>query len=139
MAQISRTDNITACLAIRRAVFIEGQSVPEDIEIDGEDANCLQYMAKVDGTPAATARVKPIGSKAKIQRVAVLDAHRGTGLGAKLMQFILNDLRPDFSEAVLGSQMQAIGFYEKLGFQAFGPEFDDAGIPHRDMMRSLRD
>ena len=136
MAQITRTNDIATCHDIRRVVFIEGQDVPEAEEIDGEDPNCIQYLATVDGIPAATARVKAMGKTAKIQRVAVLDAYRGTGLGAQLMRFILDDVRADFDEALLGSQVHAIGFYEKLGFNVFGPEFDDAGIPHREM--SLR-
>ena len=40
-------------------------------------------------------------------------------------------------EVALGSQTHAIGFYERLGFRAHGPEYDDAGIPHRDMTRPL--
>lgn len=136
MAQITRTNDTATCQDIRRVVFIEGQDVPEAEEIDGEDPNCIQYLATVDGIPAATARVKEMGKTAKIQRVAVLDAYRGTGLGAQLMRFILDDVRAEFDEALLGSQVHAIGFYEKLGFNVFGPEFDDAGIPHREM--SLR-
>ncbi|KAG1647432.1 Uronate isomerase [Nymphon striatum] len=122
-------------LAAWEAEFAKRDSmVATDIEIDGEDPDCVQYLASIDGIPAATARVKPIGTTAKIQRVAVLDAHRGTGLGAELMRFVLNDVSRDFKEALLGSQVHAIGFYEKLGFEAFGPEFDDAGIPHREMV-----
>lgn len=137
MLHIARTDDITTCHAIRRVVFIHGQDVPEALEVDGEDPICLHYLATLDGVPVGTARVKPLGDKAKIQRVAVLDAQRGTGLGAKLMQFILDDLRGQFPTATLGSQTHAIGFYERLGFKAFGPEYDDAGIPHRDMTRPL--
>ena len=137
MAQISRTDDITTCLQIRRVVFIEGQDVPEAEEVDGQDPDCIHYLARVNEVPVATARVKSLGVKAKIQRVAVLDACRGTGLGAELMNFIIDDLRGNFDEAVLGSQTHAIGFYEKLGFEVFGPEYDDAGIPHRDMVRPL--
>jgi predicted GNAT family N-acyltransferase len=37
--------------------------------------------------------------------------------------------------AVLESQVQAIGFYEKLGFVPEGAEFMDAGIPHILMRR----
>ncbi|MEO0503034.1 MAG: GNAT family N-acetyltransferase, partial [Pseudomonadota bacterium] len=37
----------------------------------------------------------------------------------------------------LGAQTHALSFYEKLGFEAFGPVYDDAGIPHRDMERAL--
>jgi predicted GNAT family N-acyltransferase len=41
------------------------------------------------------------------------------------------------AEAYLGAQSHATGFYEKLGFAAFGDEFLDAGIPHRHMRRAL--
>ncbi|MYS54571.1 GNAT family N-acetyltransferase, partial [Streptomyces sp. SID6013] len=37
----------------------------------------------------------------------------------------------------LHAQTHALGFYERLGYQAYGPEFPDAGIPHRAMRRSL--
>lgn len=137
MSDIARTDDVATCHAIRRVVFIEGQNVPENLEVDGEDPICRHYLATVGGQPVGTARVKPLGTQAKIQRVAVLDAQRGTGLGARLMRFILDDLKGDFAQAILGSQTHAIGFYERLGFEAFGPEYDDAGIPHRDMRKAL--
>lgn len=114
-------------------MFVEGQNVPEAEEMDGKEDLCRHYLGYVNAKPAATARVMPLDRCAKIQRVAVLETQRGTGLGAKLMQFILDDLPADFDEAVLDSQTHAIGFYETLGFKAFGPEFDDAGIPHRKM------
>jgi ElaA protein len=39
--------------------------------------------------------------------------------------------------AKLGSQVHAVPFYERLGFVAEGPVYDDAGIPHRDMTMRL--
>jgi predicted GNAT family N-acyltransferase len=33
----------------------------------------------------------------------------------------------------LASQSDKVPFYEKLGFTAFGDEFEEAGIPHRAM------
>ena len=75
----------------------------------------------------------------KIGRVAVLADQRGTGLGRKLIEACLAELSndPEVSAAKLGSQIHALGFYEKLGFVAEGPEFDDAGIPHRMMSRPV--
>lgn len=130
---------LPACLAIRRIVFIEEQSVPEHEEVDGLDDTCLHYIMTVEGTPIATARIMPLDHIAKIQRVAVLKEYRGSGTGKALMRGILQDLRKHhgFSTAKLGSQTHAIGFYESLGFTAFGPEYDDAGIPHRDMLLDL--
>ena len=134
---VTRTTDITTCLDIRRVVFIDGQNVPEREEVDGTDPDCIHYLMHVDDVPIATARVTPKGDTAKIQRVAVLGTHRGKGAGAILMRAILQDLKPDFTTAILGSQTHAIPFYEKLGFTAYGPEYDDAGIPHRDMSRPL--
>lgn len=134
---VTRTTDIATCLAIRRVVFIIAQNVPEHEEVDGTDPDCLHYLLHDNDTPIATARVTPLGNVAKIQRVAVLEASRGTGAGAKLMQGIMQDLKGRFTSAKLGSQTHAIGFYEKLGFRVYGPEYDDAGIPHRDMQIDL--
>lgn len=134
----AKPGELDTCLAIRRTVFIEGQDVPEHEEVDGRDHECLHYIGRADGTPAATARVLPLGEKAKVQRVAVLEQARSNGAGSKLMRYIMDDLRGrGFKTAVLGSQTHAIGFYERLGFEAYGPEYDDAGIPHRDMRLDL--
>ena len=44
---------------------------------------------------------------------------------------------PGVTKVKLGAQTHALGFYERLGFTAYGPEFDDAGIPHREMVLAL--
>ncbi len=135
---IERTDDLDACLAIRFTVFVEEQSVPIEEERDHHDQSAIHILATFQGTPVGTARIVVVEDKGKIGRVAVLASHRGTGLGAKLIYACLNELRdqPNVTTAKLGSQTHALGFYEKLGFVAHGPEFDDAGIPHR--MMSLR-
>ncbi|MEM6594692.1 MAG: GNAT family N-acetyltransferase [Pseudomonadota bacterium] len=132
-------DDIATCLAIRRVVFIEGQNVPEQEEVDGKDPDCLHFIFRKGEKALATARVLPKGDAAKIQRVAVLEQVRLRGIGSFLMRAILDELRTHhaFEKAILGSQTHAIGFYEKLGFAAHGPVYDDAGIPHRDMELTL--
>lgn len=135
--KVTRTQDLATCLEIRRVVFIEGQNVPEHEEVDGNDPDCLHYLMHVEDKAIATARITNLGDVAKIQRVAVLEKYRGTGAGAKLMQAILTDLKGQFTSAKLGSQTHAIGFYERLGFEVYGPEFDDAGIPHRNMKIDL--
>ena len=40
---------------------------------------------------------------------------------------------PGVTRAALGAQLDALGFYERLGFTAYGDVFDDAGIDHRMM------
>ena len=40
-------------------------------------------------------------------------------------------------EAVLHAQLGAAPFYERAGFVRRGPEFDEAGIAHVEMLRVL--
>ena len=138
-AQITRTDDLAACHAIRRVVFIDEQAVPEELEMDDLDGEAIHLLATVDGRPAGTARLLLRDEVGKIGRVAVLADRRGTGLGAALIRAALDELCavPGVTTAKLGAQVHALGFYERLGFTAFGPVYDDAGIPHRDMTRPL--
>ena len=136
--KITVTDDFPACAAIRRRVFIEEQNVPEELELDELDATAVHLLAVQDGRPVGTVRLLIEGESAKIGRVAVLPEMRGTRAGAALMRAALDELRArGVTKAKLGAQTHAIGFYEKLGFTVHGPEYDDAGIPHRDMSRSL--
>ena len=121
-------------LEIRRVVFIEGQDVPEAEERDGKDKDALHFIAFEDDLPVGTARILLNDGIGKIGRVAVLSKYRRRGIGKRLMRVVLDELRVNkATEARLGAQTHALGFYEALGFSAYGPEFLDAGIPHRSM------
>lgn len=136
--QITTTRDIATCRQLRRVVFIEEQGVPEADEIDDQDDTALHLLATEDGAPVGSARLLLHGTTGKIGRVCVLKSHRGTGLGAALIRAALAELRAQgMATAKLGSQTHAIGFYERLGFTATGPEYMDAGIPHRDMTLAL--
>lgn len=137
--RIDQVTNIADALAIRAEVFIEGQGVPPNEEVDGRDPDCLHWVVTDDVGPVATLRILPKSEDmAKIQRVAVLDRARGTGLGGMLMQHVMVELaQMGFTHATLGAQLSALGFYERLGFTAHGPIYLDAGIEHRDMDISL--
>ncbi|SHF02157.1 Predicted N-acyltransferase, GNAT family [Modicisalibacter ilicicola DSM 19980] len=121
---------------IRRRVFIEEQDVPQQEEWDGRDPACLHFLAWRDGHAIGTARLLPDGH---IGRVAVLEEGRGRGIGLLLMREAIEAARRRGDrEVVLDAQVHALAFYRKLGFEAFGDEFLDAGIPHRSMRFSLR-
>jgi predicted GNAT family N-acyltransferase len=85
-------EDVSACLLVRRKVFIERQNVPEHEDLDGLDDSSQHFLLCFNGKPAGTARVRVSGSKAKIQRVAVLPEHQGLGLGKVLMAHILKTL-----------------------------------------------
>jgi predicted GNAT family N-acyltransferase len=116
---------------LRRRVFIDEQQVPEEEEWDGQDPACLHFIAFDAGQPVGTARLLPDGH---IGRVAVLPQARGRGIGLALMREAIETARlKGHTEALLAAQVHALPFYERLGFQTYGQEFLDAGIPHRNM------
>lgn len=137
---VGPTDDIAACAALRRAVFIEEQGVPEEVEQDGRDNAAHHLLAKIEGRPVGCARILAEGAVGKIGRVCVLPAHRGQGIGVALVAACLERMRelPGVRRAELGAQTHATGLYERLGFIAYGQEFSDAGgQPHRMMGRDL--
>jgi ElaA protein len=128
-----------ACFALREAVFVDEQGVAKDLEYDGLDGAARHLLARLGGTPAGTLRMRIVGDAVKLERVCVARAARGRGIGAALTRAALDMARemPGVRAARLGAQVPVIGFYERLGFTAQGPEYLDAGIPHRDMTRPL--
>ena len=131
-------DDLDTCLKIRIEVFVEEQNVPLDLEIDGLDDTALHFLVTRNEEPVGTARVilKDNGRMAKIGRVAILKTARGLGLGQILIREIEKaQSLQSVSHFSLESQTHAIGFYGKLGYVAEGPEFMDAGIPHRLMTK----
>lgn len=125
-----------ALMAVRRAVFMEEQGVSAELEWDGLDDEARHFLA-LDGAglPIGTARLLPDGH---IGRMAVLANRRGQGVGSALLRRAVDAANDcGFAAVELAAQTHAIGFYERFGFGAYGPEFMDAGIPHRHMRLSL--
>ena len=137
--KVNSPEDLQDCFAIRAEVFIKGQNVPAEEEIDGKDPDSEHYLLKIDEQAAGVARVRIIEQEAKIERVAVLDAFQNKGLGKRLMIAIIEDLKgnKELKGARLSSQTHAIPFYENLGFIVCSEEYMDAGIPHKDMYYSL--
>lgn len=139
VSKVSTTEDIKKCLEIRKQVFVDGQNVSIDDEIDGKDAQSVHYLLVIDSNPVGTARVRFAEKYAKIERVAILNSQQGQGFGGIIMQKILTDLKliPKVCMAKLSSQTYAIPFYEKFGFTICSPEYMDAGISHKDMQLHL--
>ncbi|MGW6960738.1 GNAT family N-acetyltransferase [Streptomyces chartreusis] len=138
-----------ACFAVRKEVFVVEQGVPQEIEYDAHDADAVHVLAvREDGLPlgtgrllygeAAAARTDGDLTVGSLGRLAVTPAARGLGVGAALVRAIEDAARARGLAAVdLHAQTHALGFYERLGYMAYGPEFPDAGMPHRAMRRAL--
>ena len=123
-------------LSVRQEVFVVEQNVPIEEERDDYDPTATHFLAvDSDGSAIGTARVLSDGH---IGRVAVLKALRGQGVGRLLTEAAIEYLRfNNFEEAKLNSQVQVIGFYEKLGFERHGDVFYECEIPHVAMSKRL--
>lgn len=129
----------TEAFCIRRTVFIEEQQVPEDLELDEYDPLATHALAYFDELCVGTARLVDLGDgHAQIGRMAVLANFRGKGIGRQILEKLLLAAKVrGFSTLILHSQLSVMPFYEKLGFIAQGPIYDEAGILHRNMMLIL--
>ena len=121
-------------LEVRRRVFILEQNVPETIERDTYDAEAAHLVAIDNGDVVGTLRIVFLPEHAKFGRVAVLREARGKGIASKMMRAAMEIARGrGESRFYLTSQSDKVALYEKLGFVAFGDEFEEGGLPHRSM------
>lgn len=154
LIKVAGPRDLPGCFAVRREVFIVEQAIPEDEEWDDYDAHAVHLLAAGDDDlPAGTARFlygeaarRKYGAQgvdddltAVLGRLAVGRSARGTGLGAALVRAVEDEARRlGLRKVYLEAQTYALGFYERLGYAVFGPEFDEgSGIAHRAMRRAL--
>jgi predicted GNAT family N-acyltransferase len=118
--------------AVRRTVFVFEQNVPEELEWDQDDERAYHVLASTeDGTPIGTGRLV---LQCRIGRMAVLQKWRRRGVGSAILRALLVLAEKEGCVVVrLHAQTHAIPFYERHGFRPYGQEFQEAGIPHRNM------
>ncbi|MBI5258628.1 MAG: YbgC/FadM family acyl-CoA thioesterase [Burkholderiales bacterium] len=126
--------------AIRAKVFVEEQKIPAEMEWDAADAVCVHAVAyNRFGRPLATGRLlEHVPGVAKIGRMAVLAPMRGSRVGRAVLDALMHAARERGDrEALLHAQTSAAPFYTRAGFVTRGPVFEEAGIPHVEMVRAL--
>jgi len=126
--------------AIRTSVFVDEQKIPADMEWDKADASCIHAVAvNRFGVPLATGRLlKHVPGVAKIGRMAVVKSMRGSRVGRSVLDALMLAAREQGQhEVVLHAQTSAAPFYARAGFSERGPVFEEAGIPHVEMVRAL--
>jgi predicted GNAT family N-acyltransferase len=128
--------------AVRREVFVDEQGVDEDLEwdeYDEPDADATHFVAYDDGDVVGAARLRRYDEGVgKVERVAVAADRREEGWGRELMRAVESVARErGFSALRLHAQTRVEAFYDALGYESVGPEFDEAGIPHVAMEKAL--
>ncbi len=126
--------------AIRQAVFVHEQGFHPDLEFDEKDMTAFHVLVFSDSVPVAVGRffIMEDNVTAYLGRIAVLKEHRGKQIGAYLLCQLEQAAKQKGAQfAMLGAQLHAKGFYEKMGYQPFGEEFDDCGKMHIHMKKTL--
>lgn len=125
---------------IRQRVFVNEQGVPEAIVHEDAERSAYYFVAiDEEGNALGTARWRKTAQGVKLERFAVLPAHRNKGLGADLLRSILVDIKSKFGSGVLvylNAQLEAITFYADQGFLPVGQTFIEADITHQRMSQT---
>ncbi len=123
---------ILLCQAVRRSVFVEGQGVDEKIDFDGKDEACAHLLLLLAGEAAGTLRIRRTIEGIKLERIAVLEKHRGRQFGKLLVESALALVS---GRIYIHAQTQSKDFYQKVGFIVEDPTiYYEADIPHITMI-----
>ena len=111
--------------------------IPKPDEYDGISIHFLA-VERTTREAVGVARYRP--DVGKLGRLAVLKAGRGHGLGGELVRAVERYARDvvKLDSLKLEAQVRVMKFYTALGYVAEGDDFDDGGVPHRLMRKSLR-
>jgi YbgC/YbaW family acyl-CoA thioester hydrolase len=127
-------------MKMRIEVFVQEQLIPLEMERDPADVHCLHAVAYNRlGQPVATGRLLPSeAGSARIGRMAVKRLLRGAGQGALVLRTLVDAARQRGDRQVLlHAQRSAEGFYARAGFVPQGDGFEEAGLPHIEMVRAV--
>lgn len=122
--------------AVREAVFMREQGVPEELEWDGLDGSCRHALAlSHHGDAIGCGRLLINGH---IGRIAVLPQWRKQKVGTAIMESLLDHARAQGCKQVdVDAQTHAVPFYHRFDFVERGEVFMDAGMPHIRMCAQL--
>ncbi|RHW43248.1 GNAT family N-acetyltransferase [Neobacillus notoginsengisoli] len=124
--------------SVRKTVFVDEQQVPEEEEIDQYEGDCAHFVLYNGTEPKGAGRFRLVDGYGKVERICVLQEVRGTGAGKAIMRKIEEYAKEqEIQKLKLNAQVQAIPFYEGLGYEIVSEEFLDAGIPHKTMVKKL--
>ena len=130
----------TLAAPLRTKVFVDEQKVPAEMEWDADDATALHAVAvNRMGFALATGRLlQHAPGVGRIGRMAVQQQMRGSDLGRRVLQTLMDAARARGDrEVLLHAQCSAEGFYRRAGFEPRGAVFEEAGMAHIEMVRTL--
>ncbi len=126
--------------AVRTEVFVKEQGIAREDEWDEADKSAVHAVVyNRMNMPLATGRLLVAApGVSKIGRMAAKRVLRGSHFGKQVLDALTNAAKDRGDhEVLLHAQQSAAGFYEKSGFKVRGEPFDEVGITHIEMFKSL--
>jgi len=122
-----RTIDWHDALPIRHKVLWPNK--PESFcKIEG-DESALHFGVYIKGLLVCVASIYINDSSARLRKFATLVEYQGQGIGSKLIAHILNQLKlSDIALFWCDARTTAVGFYQKLGMEQQGKEFEKSGV-----------
>jgi GNAT superfamily N-acetyltransferase len=107
-------------------------------ELEREKDNMLIAAFEDDDMLGCCMLVEENPETVRLRQMAVLNDLQGKGIGTALMNFAENLARDRGYKIIsMHARKNAIGFYEKMGYNIAGEEFIELTIPHYIMEKKL--
>lgn len=142
-ALVLRRAAIGEILALRHAVLRPGLPRAE-AEFAGDDAPTTRHFGAFDGADAlcclTVVRADRAGEPGwQLRGMATRDDLRGRGVGRALLAWAEAALAAEgIHDLWCNARVEAVGFYERLGWRVVSEPFDIPGVgPHRVMTRAI--
>lgn len=119
-----------AVFALRKFVFVDEQGIAPELEFDQKDQFCHYFLLAKGQVPIATIRYQSLDSQTiQPDRFCVAKNYRKQGIGRQLLAaYEQKAITNGFCWSVLSSEIAAIGFYQKCGYEILSPPFEEDGI-----------
>ena len=129
--KVTTDDDFQRALKVRYEVYVIGQMVPLNEEVDEFEDESHHYLAVADDKAVGAARWRVTNEGHKLERFAVLDNYRGRGIGTELVKKVMEDVMNDSPKHIyMHAQIDAVPIYEKFGFIKKGDMFIESEIEH---------
>jgi predicted GNAT family N-acyltransferase len=114
--------------------------MPKGSEAYSAELDCVHLVAVLGAEVLGSAMFHPQApGSGRLLQMVVDEAHRGRGVGRAIVRSLERHVRErlDVREVRLHARAPVVPFYEALGYEVVGEAFEEVGIAHRHMRRSL--
>jgi predicted GNAT family N-acyltransferase len=128
---IDSLELLEEALKIRQKVFVEEQNVPFELERNNNELDDIHVLVYEDKVPVATGKLIINNNEYLIGRIAVLSNMRGKSYGDLVVKMLIHKaFSMGANKVQVHSQLHAVDFYKKIGFECIGEIYKEINIEH---------